>query len=61
LSFDEVLKFFSNITLEEEIKTENGLEKYTIEYTIGRKDFVASQMLEDGKIDGTTFLKIIYD
>lgn len=61
LSFDEVLKFFSHITLEEEVKTENGLEKYTIEYTIGRKDFVASQMLEDGKIDGTTFLKIIYD
>jgi len=43
------LKFFSNITIEKEISTENGIQKYTIEYTIGRKDFVASQMLEDGK------------
>jgi penicillin-binding protein 1A len=32
-----------------------------IEYNIGRKDFVASQLLEDRKIDGATFQKIIYD
>ncbi len=28
---------------------------------VGRKDFVASQMLEDKKIDGPTFKKILYD
>jgi penicillin-binding protein 1A len=36
-------------------------EQYALEYTIGRKDFVASRMLEDGKIDGPTFQKILFD
>lgn len=36
-------------------------EPYTIEYTIGRKDIVAALTFENGKIDGETFGKIIYD
>ena len=36
-------------------------EPYSLEYTVGRKDFVASRMFEDGKIDGPTFGKVIFD
>ena len=32
-----------------------------LEYNIGRKDFVATRMLEDKKIDGAVFQKIIVD
>lgn len=61
LEFNEVLVFFGNITISWEINSSEWSGSYTIEYTIGRKDFVASQMLEDGKIDGDTFKKILFD
>lgn len=57
----EVINFFANITIPKNITTEDGEEEYILEYTIGRKDLVASRMLEDGKIDGSTFQKILYD
>ena len=57
----EVINFFANITIPKNITTEDGEEEYILEYTIGRKDLVASRMLEDGKIDGNTFQKILYD
>jgi penicillin-binding protein 1A len=63
LSFDRVLDFVGNIAITGRVGSGSwdisGL--YTIEYTIGRKDFVAAQMLEDGKIDGDIFKKILYD
>jgi penicillin-binding protein 1A len=61
LSFDRVLDFIGNIAITGDINSGDIHGLYTIEYTIGRKDFVAAQMLEDGKIDGKIFLKIIYD
>ncbi len=61
LSFNEVLDFLGNIAITKNISTSEWSWSYTIEYTIGRKDFVANQMLEDGKIDGNTFKKILYD
>lgn len=36
-------------------------EKYALEYTVGRKDYVASQMFRYEKITGEVFGKIIYD
>lgn len=60
-SFDNILPFFGNIIIKED-KTESGSTlTYALEYIIGRKDFVAQRMLEDDKIDGNTFIKIIYD
>lgn len=61
LNFNEVINFFSNIAITGMINSNELHWLYTIEYSIGRKDFVASQMLEDGKIDGNTFKKILYD
>ncbi len=46
------------------IKDKDGeidTEDYTLEYTVWRKDIVASRMFEDKKIDGKTFNQIIYD
>lgn len=61
LEFNEVLGFIGNIALSGEVNSSEWTGTYTIEYTIGRKDFVANQMLEDGKIDGDIFKKILYD
>lgn len=36
-------------------------EQYTIEYTIGRKDYVAVQMLKENKINEETFGSIVYN
>jgi penicillin-binding protein 1A len=58
-SESQILDFLWSITYKEKWKTDD--EIWTIEYSIGRKDFVASQMLEDKKIDGATFHKIFYD
>lgn len=55
----KILDFLGNIAYTDTSSKDN--ESYTLEYTIGRKDFVASQMLEDKKIDGGTFKKIFYD
>lgn len=61
LEFNEVLGFIGNIAITGDVNSSEGTGSYTIEYTIGRKDFVANQMLEDGKIDGDIFKKILYD
>ena len=61
LSFDRVLDFVGNIAITGQSGSGELAGLYTIEYTIGRKDFVAAQMLEDGKIDGKIFQKIVYD
>jgi penicillin-binding protein 1A len=62
LTFDTLLPFVGNIAVKDELAIgSNPAETYIAEYMIGRKDFVASQMLEDGKIDGPTFKKILYD
>lgn len=61
MNFDRVIEFIGNIAITGQSGSGDLIGLYTIEYTIGRKDFVAAQMLEDGKIDGKTFLKILYD
>lgn len=62
LAFDEVLTFVGDIAYKWGYAfEENSPEIYIAEYMVGRKDFVATQMLEDGKIDGQTFKKILYD
>jgi penicillin-binding protein 1A len=61
LTFNEVLDFVGNIAITKNISTPEWSGEYTIEYSIGRKDFVANQMLEDGKITGDIFKKILYD
>ncbi len=61
MSFDRVIEFIGNIAVTGQSGSGDLTWLYTIEYTIGRKDFVASQMLEDGKIDGKIFQKILYD
>ncbi len=61
VSFDEMDDFFGNISFSKNLTIKDISESYAIEYTIGRKDFVATRMLEDGKIDGPTYKKIIYD
>lgn len=40
---------------------EKATENYTLEYTVWRKDIVASGMFENKKIDGKTFGQIVYD
>jgi membrane peptidoglycan carboxypeptidase len=59
--FDHLDDFFGNISFSKNITVKDIAESYTIEYTIGRKDFVAARMLEDNKIDGPVYKKIIYD
>jgi membrane peptidoglycan carboxypeptidase len=59
--FDSLDDFFGNISFSRDIAIKDITESYSIEYTIGRKDFVATQMLEDNKIDGPTYKKVIYD
>jgi penicillin-binding protein 1A len=61
ITFDRLDDFFGNISFSQELTVKDIKEIYTIEYTIGRKDFVATRMLEDDKIDGPTYKKIIYD
>jgi penicillin-binding protein 1A len=58
---DEVLNFFWDIIVRDEIVESGSTLSYALEYTWWRKDFVASRMFEDGKIDGETFKKVIYD
>lgn len=63
LTFNKLLTFVGDITIRGEytIGDTTTPEAYVAEYMVGRKDFVAAQMLEDGKIDGPTFKKILYD
>lgn len=61
LGFNDIIQFFGNINISKDIQVGESTDTYVLEYTIGRKDFVATQMLEDGKIDGPTFQKILYD
>lgn len=61
LDYDELLDFVGHIVVRSTHQDTSGDIEYFVEYTIGRKDFVASQMLKEGKIDGATFWKILYD
>lgn len=61
VGFESLGDFFGNISFSKELTIKGENEKYIIEYTIGRKDFVAKQLLEDNKIDGNTYKMIIYD
>ncbi len=61
LAYDEILDFIGSIAVKVEKIDGNISEPYILEYSIGRKDFVASQMLKEWKIDGATFGKILYD
>lgn len=63
VTYDQLLTFVGDITVRGEYTFSEGekTETFFAEYMIGRKDFVAVQMLEDKKIDGETFKKILYD
>ncbi len=61
VTFNQVLDFVGSIAITGNINAWDINWLYTIEYSIWRKDFVAVQMLEDGKIDGKIFQKILYD
>lgn len=60
---DDLLGFFGDTIIQGSgsITWSGSGEAYALEYTIGRKDFVAGRMFEDGKIDGKTFKKILFD
>ena len=58
---DELLSFFWDIIIRDDIISSGSTVKYGLEYSIGRKDFVWARMFEDGKIDGKIFKQIIYD
>jgi penicillin-binding protein 1A len=58
---DDLLAFFWDIIIRDDIVSSWSTSKFALEYAIGRKDFVGLRMYEDGKIDGPTFKKIIYD
>ncbi len=58
---DDLLLFFGDIIIRENMTASWTNGNFALEYTIGRKDFVASRMLEDGKIDGKIFKNIVYD
>lgn len=61
--FDALLTFVGDIAVrgEYDFSENKKTELFIAEYMVGRKDFVAAQMLEDQKIDGQTFKKILYD
>lgn len=58
---DDLLGFFWDIIIWDTITSSGNTEEYALEYVIGRKDFVAWRMFEEGMIDGVTFKKIIFD
>lgn len=61
VDFESLWDFFGNISFAKNLELKENSGEYRIEYTIWRKDFVAKQLLEDNKIDGETYKKIIYD
>ncbi len=62
VNYDEVLNVLGNITVKWNLAIDgNPAEQYTIEYTVGRKDYVATQMLRYEKITPEVFASIIYD
>ncbi len=61
ITHDQLLGFFGDIIIKNTIESSGSTEDYALEYIIGRKDFVAGRMFEEGMIDGATFKKIVYD
>ena len=61
ITHDDLLGFLGDMIIKWTVTASGSSGEYALEYTIGRKDFVAGRMFEDGKIDGKTFKKIIYD
>ncbi len=59
--YDDLLGFFGDIIVRDTLVESGTTTQFALEYSIGRKDFVGLRMFEDGKIDGTTFKKILYD
>lgn len=58
---DSLLDFFGDIFLRDDLTRSWTTVRYGLEYTWWRKDFVWLRMFQDGKIDGPTLKKIIYD
>jgi penicillin-binding protein 1A len=61
MTHDDILDFLWSIIIPGKSIEWWLFEDFALEYSIGRKDFVASRMFEDGKIDGSTIKKILYD
>ncbi len=62
VDYDRVLDFVGNIKLQGAVSSGSGTtQTMNIEYTFGRKDQVATRMLEDGKITGAEFRDILYN
>lgn len=59
--YDNLLNFFGDILIKKDFTGSGWTDSYAVEYTIGRKDFVAGRMFTEGKIDGPTFKKVVYD
>lgn len=58
---DDLMNFFGDIIIKKNITSSGWTDMYALEYTIGRKDFVAGRMFAEGKIDGPTFKKVVFD
>lgn len=58
---ENLLDFFGDILIKDDITHSGSTTRYWLEYTWGRKDFVWLRMYIDGKIDGATMKKILYD
>lgn len=62
VNYDDLLNVLGNITVKWNLAINgNPAENYTIEYTVWRKDYVATQMLKYEKITPEIFSGIIYD
>lgn len=62
VTYEDVLNLLGNITVKGQLAIDDHApEEYTIEYSVGRKDYVATQMLRYKKITPDVFAKIIYD
>lgn len=55
VDFSDLLNVLGSIQVTGNLTIDGNTEPYIIEYTVGRKDYVASQMLRYGKIDAKTF------
>lgn len=60
--YSDLINVIGSIRVEGDLSIDgHPSEPYTIEYTVGRKDIVASLTFENKKIDGATFGSIIYN
>lgn len=64
IAYRDVLPLLNDIKISSDLLSLTGavaenLEGYSIEYETGRKDIVASRMLEDGKMEGKDFTDVV--